>query len=171
MPQDLATELKTLQSDLKSNKYSFEELLVKEREFKRNLSSKNVRGLLQQAADKIYTAKIKDIYDQYVKEFDNFGTLSSERQKSLIDFSYQLGHENVKNKFPLYYESITNAINSDDIDIRNYHFRQAGFHQAYNVAQFGNTKTKVHMQTGSRVRDRVSLLGFHVRDVDFMMED
>ena len=177
MPQDLATELKALQTDLKSKKYSFEELLVKEREFKRNLSSKNIRGLLQQAADKIYTAKIKDIYDQYVRELPNFTTLSSERQKALIDFSYQLGHENVMRpksqggKFPLYYESVVNAINSDDIDIRNYHFRQAGFHQAYNVAQFGNTKTKVHMQTGSRVRDRVSLLGYHVRDVDFMMED
>ena len=136
-----------------------------------------MRGLLQESADKIYTAKIKDIYDQYVRELPNFTTLSSERQKALIDFSYQLGHENVMRpksqggKFPLYYESVVNAINSDDIDIRNYHFRQAGFHQAYNVAQFGNTKTKVHMQTGSRVRDRVSLLGYHVRDVDFMMED
>ena len=171
IPKDLATELKTLQKDLKSKSYTSEELLAKEREFKRNLSSKGIRGLLQQSADKIYTAKIKDIYDQYVREFDNFGTLSSERQKSLIDFSYQLGHENVKNKFPLYYESLRNAINTDDIDIRNYHFRQAGFHQAYNIAQFGNTKTKVHMQTGSRVRDRVSLLGYHVRDVDFMLED
>ncbi len=171
MPNELAQELKILQTDLKSNDYTFDELIKKEREFKRNLSSKNIRGLLQEAADKIYTAKIKDIYNQYEKEFPNFSALSSERQKSLIDFSYQLGHENVKGKFPKFYESITNAINSNDIDIRNYHFRQAGFHQAYNVGQYGNTKTKVHMQTGSRVRDRVSLLGYHVRDIDFMLED
>ena len=172
IPKDLGAELKVLQKDLLANKNLTKEQLVrKSNDFQRLLESKGIRGLLQQTADKIYTSKMKDIYQKYTKEFPMFSTLSGERQSAIIDFSYQLGHENVKGKFPKYYQAISNALNSDDIDVRDYYFRQAGFHQTYNVGQYGNTKTLIHNQTRGRVRERTAMLGFNIRDIDFLDED
>ena len=176
MPNELETALRPLQSWLNSNPNATKAQLVeKMNDFKREMGLGGIQGMVQQVADLIYTDKIKDIYEKYNEEFENFSTLAVDRQKALIDFSYQFGHERLKDPergFPKYYAAITKAINTDDQDLRAYYFRQAGFHQAYNVAEFGNEKTLIHNQTRNRVGDRVSLLGFHVRDgSNFMTED
>ena len=174
MPESLVSKLKPLQAWLNSNSdRTTAQLREKMNDFKRDLGG--TEGMKQQVADLIYTDKIKEIYEQYSNEFPNFGELAVDRQKALIDFSYQFGHDRLKDKergFPKYYESITKAINTDDPDLRSYYFRQAGFHQAYNYGEFNNTKTKIHLQTRSRVGDRTNLLGFTIRDnANFMDQE
>jgi hypothetical protein len=67
---------------------------------------------------------------------------------------------------------VSKAINTDDPELRAYYFRQAGFHQAYNYGEFGNTKTPLQIQTRRRVGDRAGLLGFYIRDnSDFMDQE
>ena len=161
--------MKPLQAWLNSTpKRTTAQLVEKMNEFKRNLGGSE--GMKQQVADLIYTDKIKEIYEQYSTEFVNFGELAVDRQKALIDFSYQFGHDRLKRDFPKYYESITKAILTEDPDLRSYYFRQAGFHQAYNYGEFGNTKTLIHNQTRSRVGDRTGLLGFSIRDGSNFMD-
>ena len=117
----------------------------------------------------MYNNKIKKIYDTYNNDYENFSNLATPRQAALIDFSYQYGHERLKKEFPLYFAAIENAINSEDIDLRNYYFKLAGFHQVYNEGKFGPTKTPLYYQTARRVKDRAGNLGFHIRDnVDFL---
>lgn len=166
MPTELVQPLKDLQSKLLSGKFNGKELLKMANDFKRN----NI-GLPKEVGIKMYNNKIKKIYDTYNEEFENFSNLATARQAALIDFSYQFGHERLKGKngFPKYYEAITNAINAEDIDLRNYYFKLAGFHQVYNEGKFGPTKTPLYYQTARRVKDRVGNLGFHIRDnVDFL---
>jgi hypothetical protein len=173
MPPQLASELKPLQSWLLTNKNATrEQLLTKANEFKRKMGLGGIDGMRQKTADLVYTDKIKDIYEQYNKEFPNFAELAVDRQKALIDFSYQFGHDRLKRTFVKYYDSVSKAINTDDPELRAYYFRQAGFHQAYNYGEFGNTKTPLHIQTRRRVGDRAGLLGFYIRDnSDFMDQE
>lgn len=173
MPPQLASELKPLQSWLLTNKNATrEQLLTKANEFKRKMGLGGIDGMRQKTADLVYTDKIKNIYEQYNKEFPNFAELAVDRQKALIDFSYQFGHDRLKRTFLKYYDSVSKAINTDDPELRAYYFRQAGFHQAYNYGEFGNTKTPLHIQTRRRVGDRAGLLGFYIRDnSDFMDQE
>ena len=164
MPTELVQPLKDLQKKLLSGKFSAKELLKMANDFKRN----NI-GLPKEVGIKMYNKKIKKIYDTYNKEFDNFSNLSTVRQAALIDFSYQYGHERLKKEFPLYFAAVVNAINAEDIDLRNYFFKLAGFHQVYNEGKFGPTFTPLYYQTARRVKDRVANLGFHIRNnVDFL---
>ena len=166
MPTELVQPLKNLQKKLLSGKFDGKELLKMANDFKRN----NI-GLPKEIGIKMYNNKIKKIYDTYNEEFENFSNLATARQAALIDFSYQFGHDRLKGKngFPKYYEAITNAINAEDIDLRNYYFKLAGFHQVYNEGKFGPTKTPLYYQTARRVKDRAGNLGFHIRDnVDFL---
>lgn len=82
-----------------------------------------------------------------MKEFPNFNELHPLRRSALIDFSYQFWAWKIKKGFPKYYEAVKKAINTSDIDQRNFHFREAGFHQVYNQGEFGNTKTPLFYQT------------------------
>lgn len=167
IPENLKGPIKQLQQTLLERTYNSKELLQMANDFKRN----NV-GLPKEAAIKIYNGKMKKLFDTYNEEYENFSTLSTERQSALIDFSYQMGHERMKRLFPKYFEAIENGLATDDIDLRNYYFKLAGFHQVYNQGQFGNTKTPLFYQTARRVKERVGNLGFHIRDnVDFLNED
>lgn len=160
--------LKELQKKLNKKKYSEDELnaMVNEFKFGQPIIFK------KDAAAKIFRSKMMDIYGQYEKEFPNFNELHPLRRSALIDFSYQFGHERLKKEFPKYYEAVKKAIKATDIDQRNFHFREAGFHQVYNQGEFGNTKTPLFYQTKRRVRKRVGDLGFDIKDdVDFIDEE
>ena len=164
MPTELVQPLKDLQKKLLSGKFDGKELLKMANDFKRN----NI-GLPKEVGIKMYNNKIKKIYDTYNNDYENFSNLATPRQAALIDFSYQYGHERLKKEFPLYFAAIENAINAEDIDLRNYYFKLAGFHQVYNEGKFGPTKTPLYYQTARRVKDRAGNLGFHIRDnVDFL---
>ena len=41
-------------------------------DFKREMGLGGIQGMVQQVADLIYTDKIKDIYEKYNEEFENF---------------------------------------------------------------------------------------------------
>lgn len=164
---EMRKPLKELQKRLNKRKYSVDELNAMVNEFK---FGKPIVFKKDEAA-KIFRSKMMDIYAQYEKEFPNFNELHPLRRSALIDFSYQFGHERLKGKngFPKYYEAVKKAINATDIDIRNFHFREAGFHQVYNEGEFGNTKTDLFYQSKRRVRKRVGDLGFDIKDdVDFI---
>ncbi len=156
---------------LKKDKYSQDQLLKKVNEFK---FGKPI--LIDRiAATKVFNNKMYKIYEQYKKEFPNFDRLHKRRKSALIDFSYQFGHDRLKDPdrgFPKYYKAVQNAMNAKSMDERNYFFKLAGFHQVYNTGEFGNTKTPLYYQTKSRVRTRASDLGFMIRDnVDFLDEE
>tara|TARA_X000001382_G_scaffold121252_2_gene103397 strand:- start:1119 stop:3011 length:1893 start_codon:yes stop_codon:yes gene_type:complete len=167
---EMRKPLKELQKKLNKKKYSEDELNAMVNEFKFGqpiVFKKNESA-------KIFRSKIMDIYAQYEKEFPNFNELHPLRRSALIDFSYQFGHDRLKSKngFPKYYEAVKKAIRATDIDQRNFHFREAGFHQVYNQGEFGNTKTPLFYQTKRRVRKRVGNLGFDIKDdVDFIDEE
>ena len=156
---------------LKKDKYSEDQLLKKVNEFKFG------KPILIDRIDatKVFNNKMYKIYKQYKEEFPNFDRLHKRRKSALIDFSYQFGHERLKDPdrgFPKYYKAVQNAMNAKSMDERNYFFKLAGFHQVYNTGQFGNTKTPLYYQTKSRVRTRTSDLGFTIRDnVDFLDEE
>jgi hypothetical protein len=165
---EMRKPLKELQKKLNKKKYSEDELNAMVNEFK---FGKPILFKKDKAA-KIFRSKMMDIYAQYEKEFPNFNELHPLRRSALIDFSYQFGHERLKKGFPKYYEAVKKAINTSDIDQRNFHFREAGFHQVYNQGEFGNTKTPLFYQTKRRVRKRVGDLGFDIKDdVDFIDEE
>ena len=164
--------LKELQQRLlKKDKYPRDQLLKMVNEFKFGkpiLLDKN-------QATKVFNNKMFNIYKKYKEEFPNFDRLHRKRKSALIDFSYQFGHDRLKDKdrgFPKYYESVRRAMNASSIDERNYFFKLAGFHQVYNTGEFGNTKTPLYYQTKTRVRKRTGDLGFMIRDnVDFLDEE
>ena len=160
MNKQIAEPLKKLQNKLLEREYSTKELNQMANDFKLG----QVSMLRRSEASNIYVEKMKDIYKQYIKEFPNFTELNKQRQSALIDFSYQYGHERLKREFPKYYTAISNAINSDEMELRNYYFREAGFHQTYNTTDKGVLKTPLYYQTTRRVKSRANQLGFYIQD-------
>ena len=102
----------------------------------RGKSGANFKIITSEESKMIFTYKMMKIYNQFNKEFPRFAEIPATQQSALIDFAYQHGYESHKTNWRKYWASVTSALTTDDLNLRQFFFNRAGFNAIYNYEQF-----------------------------------
>jgi hypothetical protein len=133
---------------------------------------KRFKVILPEEANLIFAQKIMTIMNSFQKDFSNFAELPVEHKIAMVDFAYQHGYQSHKSNWRKYWASITSALTTKDVNLREFFFNRAGYNMIYNYEQFEDVdgaimvtgKTKAVRQFdeygSTRYYDRAENLGF-----------
>ena len=139
---------------------------------KKDVVGKDFKVILPEEANMMFALKMTTILNKFQKDFPAFAEIPVEMKSALIDFAYQHGYESHKKNWSKYWASVTGALSTDDVNLREFFFNRAGFNMIYNYEDFEDVdgsmmvtgKTKAVRQFdefgSNRYYDRAENLGF-----------
>ena len=122
---------------------------------------KDVNNVTEEEANAVLERKVEKIYDFWTDAVPNFNSFSQEAQAGLISMAYQLGAENVRNKFPTFFANLVKAAEAPYGSAERQQFLDvAAGNMLYNFDAEGNIKSKTlwHTQTSKRAKSMAALV-------------
>jgi GH24 family phage-related lysozyme (muramidase) len=114
---------------------------------------KDINNVTKEEANAVLKLKVSKIQNFLRSELPEFEKMSGETQSSVISMAYQLGAENIKIKFPTFFENLKLATEATQGSFEQAaYLKKAADNMLYNFDEEGNIKSKTlwHQQTPNR---------------------